>query len=181
MSRPRCRSTSAHASPHSRVKERIFEAVRMGPRSNARHRACERGNERASHQTSLLSRLIDVFRGFGRILRRRPSHYRQIQTRSPSRFLSHPRRRRSVQERGPAGFAQGTPPHVDRRSDAVSAPIARIAPGNSIPPEQTPSSSHAEQSRTFFALARGRLARRGGIAIHAKMLHLPRGQKRQKC
>ena len=55
----------------------------------------------------------------------------------------------------------------------MSAPIARIAPGNSIQPEETPSSSHAEQSRTFLALARGRLARRGGIAIHAKMLHLP--------
>ena len=166
MSRPRCRS---HASPHS-CEERIFEAA--WGRSNARHRARERGNERASHQTCPLRRLVDVSRGFRRILRRRPSHYRQIQTLTVP-FFSHPRRRRRVQERGPAGFAQGTPPHVDRRSDAVSAPIARIAPGNSIQPEETPSSSHAEQSRTFLALARGRLARRGGIAIHAQMLHLP--------
>ena len=59
----------------------------------------------------------------------------------------------------------------------MSAPIARIAPGNSIQPEETPSSSHAEQSRTFLALARGRLARRGGIAIHAKMLHLPHTER----
>lgn len=171
MSRPRCRS---HASPHS-CEERIFEAA--WGRSNARHRARERGNERASLQTSLLRRLVDVSRGFRRTLCRRLSHYRQIQTLTVTFFLSHPRRRRRVQERGPAGFAQGTPPDVDRRSDAVSDPIARIVSGNSIQPEETPSSSRAEQLRTFFALARGRLARRGGIAIHAEVLHLPHASR----
>lgn len=59
----------------------------------------------------------------------------------------------------------------------MSAPIARIVSGNSIQPEETPSSSRAEQLRTFFALARGRLARRGGIAIHAKVLHLPHASR----
>lgn len=57
-------------------------------RSNARHRARERGNERASHQTCPLSRLVDVSRGFRRILRRRPSHYRQIQTLTVTFFFS---------------------------------------------------------------------------------------------
>ena len=82
MSRPRCRS---HASPHS-CEERIFEAA--WGRSNARHRARERGNERASHQTCPLRRLVDVSRGFRRILRRRPSHYRQIQTLTVAFFFS---------------------------------------------------------------------------------------------
>ena len=176
MSRPRCRSTSAHASPHSRVKERIFEAVRMGPVERATSRARTRKRTRIASDISIKA----SGRRFSRFsphlvpptvaLPPDPDAHRHV-------FLSHPRRRRRVQERGPAGFAQGTPPDVDRRSDAVSDPIARIVSGNSIQPEETPSSSRAEQLRTFFALARGRLARRGGIAIHAEVLHLPHASR----
>ena len=53
MFRPRCRSTSAHASPHSRVKERLFEAVRMGPVERATSRARTRKRTRVASDMSI--------------------------------------------------------------------------------------------------------------------------------
>ena len=155
----------------------IFQAVRMGPPFYALDGARERGNDRARTRSSRDASLFREMGGLKRIARLPATHHRAVQHRPLTFFpLLSPRRRR-VQERGPAGFAQGTPPDVDRRSDAVSDPIARIVSGNSIQPEETPSSSRAEQLRTFFALARGRLARRGGIAIHAEVLHLPHASR----
>lgn len=92
-------------------------------------------------------------------------------------FLT-PRRRR-VQERGPAGFAHGTPADVDRRSDEVSATIARIALGNGIAPRGTPFTSRAHRAWVHSARARARIARANGISYPCELLHETRFDRKK--
>ena len=141
----------------------IFQAVRMGPPFYALDGARERGNDRARARVSRDASLFREMGGLKRIARLPATHHRAVQHRPLTFFpLLSPRRRR-VQERGPAGFAHGTPANVDRRSDEVSATIARIALGNGIAPRGTPFTSRAHRSLVHFALARARIARANGF------------------
>ena len=149
----------------------IFQAVRMGPPFYALDSARERGDDRARARSSRDASLVREMGGLERIARLPATHHRGVQHRPLTFFpLPHTRRRR-VQERGPAGFAHGTPADVDRRSDEVSATIARIALGNRIAAYITPFASRAHRAWVHSARARARIARANGISYPCELLH----------
>ena len=150
----------------------IFQAVRMGPPFYALDGARERGNDRARTRSSRDASLFREMGGLKRIARLPATHHRAVQHRPLTFFpLPFTPRRRRVQERGPAGFAHGTPADVDRRSDEVSATIARIALGNRIAPRGTPFTSRAHRAWVHSARARARIARANGIGYPCELLH----------